>query len=101
VRIPKHVSGLLISLWEPPNSLFVPYKYVTLTGNRLHARYVEKRKHVKTYKDYHLPSQLAVINTLVWLNDNLINIDDNYFDTISVVQKKPIPENLSKPQKLT
>ena len=41
-RIPKHVSGLLISLWEPANSLFVRDKYVTPTGKRLHAGYVQK-----------------------------------------------------------
>ena len=40
--IPKHVSGLLISLWEPANSLFVRDKYVTPTGKRLHAGYVQK-----------------------------------------------------------
>ena len=37
-----HVSGLLISLWEPANSLFVRDKYVTPTGKRLHAGYVQK-----------------------------------------------------------
>jgi len=42
VHIPKHVSGLLISLWEPANSLFVRNKYVTPTGKRLHAGYVQK-----------------------------------------------------------
>ena len=42
MRIPKHVSGLLISLWEPANSLFVCDKYVTPTGKRLHAGYVQK-----------------------------------------------------------
>ena len=42
MRIPKHVSGLLISLWEPANSLFVRAKYVTPTGKRLHAGYVPK-----------------------------------------------------------
>jgi len=40
--MPKHVSGLLISLWEPANSLFVRDKYVTPTGKRLHAGYVQK-----------------------------------------------------------
>ena len=39
IRIPKHMSGLLISLWEPANSLFD--KYVTPTGKRLHADYVQ------------------------------------------------------------
>ena len=42
MRVPKHVSGLLISLWEPANSLFVRDKYVTPTGKRLHAGYVQK-----------------------------------------------------------
>ena len=42
MRIPKHVSGLLISLWEPANSLFGRDKYVTPTGKRLHAGYVQK-----------------------------------------------------------
>ena len=42
VNIPNHVSGLLISLWEPANSLFVRDKYVTPTGKRLHAGYVQK-----------------------------------------------------------
>ena len=36
------MSGLLISLWEPDNWLFVRDKYVTLTGKRLHAGYVQK-----------------------------------------------------------
>ena len=38
----KHVSGLFISLWEPANSLFVRDKYVTPTGKRLHAGYIQK-----------------------------------------------------------
>ena len=42
MRIPKHVSGLLISLWEPAYSLFVRDKYVTPTGKRLRAGYVQK-----------------------------------------------------------
>ena len=42
VRIPKHVSGLLISLWEPANSPFVRDKYVTPTGKWPHAGYVQK-----------------------------------------------------------
>ena len=42
MRIPKHVSGLLISLWEPANSLFVRVKYVTPIGKPLHAGYVQK-----------------------------------------------------------
>jgi len=41
MRRPIHVSGLLISLWEPANSLFVPDKYVTPTEKRLHAGYVQ------------------------------------------------------------
>ena len=40
--IPKHLSSLLISLWEPANSLFVRDKYVTPTGKRLHAGYAQK-----------------------------------------------------------
>ena len=40
--LPLHVSGLLISLWEPANSLFVRDKSVTPTGKRLHAGYVQK-----------------------------------------------------------
>ena len=40
--IPMHVSGLFISLWEPANSLFVRDKYVTPTGKRLYAGYVQK-----------------------------------------------------------
>ena len=42
MRIPMHMSHLLISLWEPANSLFVRDKYVTPTGKRLHAGYVQK-----------------------------------------------------------
>ena len=37
MRIPMHVSGLLISLWGPANSLSVRDKDVTPTGKRLHA----------------------------------------------------------------
>jgi len=36
------VSGLLISLCGSTNSLFVRDKYVTPTGKRLHAGYVQK-----------------------------------------------------------
>ena len=60
--------GLLISLWRQANSLFVCDKYVTLTGNRLHAGKVQNRKHVKTY---HLTPQISVNNTCVWFNDEL------------------------------
>ena len=42
MRIPKHVSGLLISLWRSANSLFVRDKYATPTGKRLYASYVQK-----------------------------------------------------------
>ena len=42
MHIPKHVSGLIISMWEPANSLLVRDKYVTPTGKRLHAGYVQK-----------------------------------------------------------
>ena len=47
MRKPVHVSGLLISPWEPANSLFVGDKSVTPTDKRLHAGYVQKWKHVK------------------------------------------------------
>jgi len=40
--MPIRVSGLLISLWEPANSLFIRDKYVTPTGKRLHAGYEQK-----------------------------------------------------------
>ncbi|KAK2144102.1 hypothetical protein LSH36_785g02025 [Paralvinella palmiformis] len=69
MRIPKHVSGLLISLWEPANSLFVRDKYVTLTGKWLYAGYVQKAEARKTY---HLIPQLATNNTCVWFNGDLL-----------------------------
>jgi len=65
VRIPKHVSGLFISLWEPANSLFV-----TPTGKRLHAGYVQKAEARKTY---HLIPQLATNNTCMWFNGDLLH----------------------------
>ena len=34
--------GLLISLWEPANSIFVRDKYVTSTGKRLYAGYAQR-----------------------------------------------------------
>ena len=42
MRISMHVSRLFISLWEPANSIFVRDKYVTPTGKRLDAGYVQK-----------------------------------------------------------
>ena len=42
MHIPMHVSGLLISLWEPANPLFVRDKYVTPRGKLLYAGYVQK-----------------------------------------------------------
>ena len=47
MHIPKHVSGLLISLWEPANSLFICDKYVPPTGKWLHAGYVQKAEALK------------------------------------------------------
>ena len=44
-HIAMHLSGLFISLWISANSLFVCDKYLTPTGKRLNAGYVEK--HVK------------------------------------------------------
>jgi len=38
-----HVSGLLISLWEPVNSNFVCDKYVTPTGKGLNAGHVQQQ----------------------------------------------------------
>ena len=49
MRIPKHVSGLLISLWEPANSLLVRDTYITPTGKWLHAGYVQKAEARKTH----------------------------------------------------
>jgi len=68
MRIPIHVTGLLISLWGPANSLFVYDKYVTSTGKRLHAGYVQKRKHVKLY----VTPQLAANNTCMWFIGDLL-----------------------------
>ena len=42
MHIPMHVPSLLISRWELANSIFVRDKYVTPTGKRLHAGYVQK-----------------------------------------------------------
>ena len=65
-----HVSGLLISLWDTAISLFVRDKYVTPTGKRLHAGYVQKRKHVKTY---HFTPELAVNNTCCSMTSYYLN----------------------------
>ena len=73
-----HVSGLLISLWEPANSLFVRNKYVTPTGKRLHAGYLQK---------VDLIPQLAVNNTCLWFSDDLLHTYDNYFDTTVYIQQ--------------
>ena len=48
-HIPLHVPRLVISLWEPANSLFVRDKYVTPTGKQLHARYVQNVEARKTH----------------------------------------------------
>jgi len=77
MRIPKHVSGLLISLLEPANSLFVSDKYVTHTGKQLHAGYVRKAEADKTY---HLIPQLTA-------NNNLLHTYHNYFDTTVYIQQ--------------
>ena len=44
---PIHVSGLLISLCDAANWLFLGDKYVTPTGKRLHVGYVQKQEHVQ------------------------------------------------------
>jgi len=64
------VFGLLFSPWEPANSLFVRDKYVTPTGMRLHAGYVQKAEARKTC---HLIPQLAANNTCVWFNGDLLH----------------------------
>jgi len=76
MRIPIHVSGLLISLWGRSNSLFVRDKYVTPTGKRLHTGYVQKAEALKT--TYHLIPQLAVYNTCVWFIGDLLHTYHNY-----------------------
>jgi hypothetical protein len=44
-----HLSGLLISLWEPDISLFVRDKYVAPTGKRVHVGYVQKAEAQNIY----------------------------------------------------
>ena len=70
MRIPIHVSELLISLWGPANSFFIRDKYVTPTGKRLHAGYVPKAEVRKTY---HLTPQLAINNMCVWFSGDLLH----------------------------
>jgi len=41
-----HMSGLLISLWDPANQLFIPDKYVMPTRKRLHVSYIQKQTEV-------------------------------------------------------
>jgi hypothetical protein len=84
MRIPMHVSGLLISVWKPANSLFVRDKYVTPTGKRLHADYVQKAEENRTY---HLTPQLAVNNACVWFNSDLVHTYGNYFETTIFIQR--------------
>ena len=47
VHIPKHVSGLLISLWEPANSLFVRDNMSRPQESGYMQATYKKRKHVK------------------------------------------------------
>ena len=84
---------LLINLWDPANSLFVLNIYVMPIEKRLNAGYVRKQKHAQKY---HLTPTMAVNNTCIWINDELIHTQDNYFDStvyiqqsFTVVQKKP------------
>ena len=79
VRI--HVSGLLISLWQPANSLFVRAKYVTPTGKRLNACYLQK----KARKN--IPFDITANNTCVWFIGDLLHTEDNYFDTTVYIQQ--------------
>ena len=51
----------------------------TLSGKRLRAVMVQKRKHVKKYR---LTPQLAVNKTCVWFNGELLHTQNIYFDTI-------------------
>jgi len=83
MRIPLHVSELLINLWAAAKSLFVRDKYVTPTGKRLHVGYVQKAEARRTY---HLTPQLAVNNTCVWFNGDLLRTYDNYFNTTVYIQ---------------
>jgi len=83
MRIPMHVSGLLISLSEPTNS-FVRDKYVTPTGKRLHAGYIQKAEARNTY---HLIPHLATNNTCVWFIGDVLHTYHNYFDTTAYIQE--------------
>ena len=88
------MSGLLISLWEPANMLFVRDKYITPTGKWLHAGYVQKAEARKnTQKTYHLIPQLPANNTCVWFNGDLLHTYHNHSlhsTVFSVTQKKPV-----------
>jgi len=81
---PIHVSGLLISLWGLANLLFVRGKYVTPAGKRLHTGCVQKAEARKTYN---LTPHLAVNNTCVWLNNELVHTQNNYFDPTVYIQQ--------------
>jgi len=69
-RTPIHVYGLLISLWGPANSLYISDKCGMPTGKRLHVGYVQKQKNVNKYD---LTPQLAVNNTCVWFDGDLLH----------------------------
>jgi len=72
-----------ISLWEPAS--FVRDKYVTPTGRRLHAGYVQRAEARKTY---HLIPQLAVNSTCGSFIGDLLHTYDNYFDNTVYIYPK-------------
>ena len=78
------MCGLLISLGGPANPLFVRNKNVTPTWKRQYAICTERGS---AYKKYNLTPQLAVNNTCVWFNGELVHTQDNYFDTTVFTQQ--------------
>ena len=82
MRIPKHVSGLLISLCGPANSLFVRDKYITPTGKRLHAGYVQKSCGSRVTYYIHI---ITILTPQFTFNSNVLwskrNLYIKHFDT--------------------
>ena len=79
IRRPIHVSGLLINLSGPTNSLFVCDKYVTSTRKRLNAGYLQKQKHVQNIQF----DTTATNITCLWLNARYYL----HFDTIVFIKQ--------------
>ena len=81
IHRPMHVSGLLISLWDPANPPFVRDIYTTPTG------YVQKGKHVNKIHLILLLQVTSFHSVVVFCGSNETYTNSTYLNRIHIRQR--------------